>query len=55
MSTMDWAMLLRPFIALVFLAIVCIPVRMAAERWLPPGRIRRILLWRIPGHKSSAK
>lgn len=47
MDAWEWATLLKPLLALVFLALVCIPVRMAAERWLPPGKLRRLLLRRL--------
>lgn len=47
MEPWEWATLLKPLLALVFLALVCIPVRLAAQRWLPEGRMKRLLLRRL--------
>jgi len=41
-----WGLLLRPFIALAFLAAVCIPVRLLMRRF-PEGKLKRILLRKI--------
>jgi hypothetical protein len=47
MEPWEWAILLRPLLALVVLAAICIPVRLAAQRWIPEGRIKRLLLRRL--------
>jgi len=44
MGTWLVAVILRPLIILVVLGLICLPVRMAAKRWLPEGRIKSILL-----------
>lgn len=41
-------MLLRPFVLLVLSVLVLIPARLAVQKWMPDGRFKRILLWRIP-------
>lgn len=42
---MTWlAIMLKPLIAFVVLACLCLPARMAVKRWVPDGRIKRILL-----------
>lgn len=38
------AILLKPLIAFVVLAAICLPARMAIKRWMPDGRIKRVLL-----------
>lgn len=43
-----WAVLLKPFAFLVLAVLVLIPARMAAQRFIPEGKLKRILLWRIP-------
>lgn len=36
--------LLRPVLLFVVLACVCLPARYAVRRWLPEGRLKRLLL-----------
>lgn len=38
------ALLLRSFVAFVVLAFICLPARMAVIRWMPEGRMKRLLL-----------
>lgn len=38
------AQVLKPFLLLVVLGLICLPVRMAAKRWLPEGKLKRLLL-----------
>lgn len=47
MESYQLALVLRPFAALVLLGLICLPVRIAAQRWLPEGRLKRLLLLRI--------
>jgi len=42
------AIILRPFVLLLISVLFLIPGRLAVQRWLPDGRIKRVLLWRIP-------
>jgi hypothetical protein len=46
---MTWliAVVLRPFAALVLFGLICLPVRLAVQRWLPAGRVRSLLLTRV--------
>ena len=41
------AMALRPIAALILLGLICLPVRLAVQRWWPEGRVKRVLLIRI--------
>lgn len=45
--TIFWAMVLRPIFALILLGLICLPVRLAVQRWMPEGRVKRVLLIRI--------
>jgi len=38
------AMLLRPFALFILLACICLPARFAVIRWMPDGRLKRLLL-----------
>lgn len=46
---MTWliAVVLRPFAALVLFGLICLPVRLAVQRWVPPGRVKSLLLRRV--------
>jgi hypothetical protein len=52
MTTTFWAMALRPFVLFFILAVICLPVRFAVKRFLPEGRLKRLLLTDI---KKSGK
>ena len=41
------AIVLKPFALLVLAVFVLIPARIAAERLIPEGRVKRILLRRV--------
>jgi hypothetical protein len=32
---------------LVLFGLICLPVRLAVQKWLPEGRLKRILLFRV--------
>lgn len=38
------AMALRPLLLLVVLGCICLPARMAVRRWMPDGKLKRLLL-----------
>jgi hypothetical protein len=46
---MTWylALLLKPFIALVIFGFICLPIRLAVQRWMRDGPLKRLLLTRI--------
>lgn len=47
MSSFDsafWAAALRPFLLLVILVTVGIPITMALKRWMPESKTKRVLL-----------
>ncbi len=46
---MSWylALLLKPFIALVVFGFICLPIRLAVQRWMKDGALKRTLLTRI--------
>lgn len=43
---MSWllAQLLKPFALLLLLGGICLPARMAVQRWLKDGKLKRLLL-----------
>ena len=41
------AAFLRPFALFLLLACVCLPARYAVIKWMPEGRLKRILLFRV--------
>jgi hypothetical protein len=43
---MTWllAVVLKPFAALVLFGLICLPARMAVQRWLPDGKFKKLLL-----------
>lgn len=42
-----WALLLKPLAALVFFGLVLLPARLAVIRWMPEGKLKRLLLRRV--------
>lgn len=44
MASLSIALLLRPFAALVLFGLICLPVRLAVVRWVPDGKVKRVLL-----------
>lgn len=48
METFVWALLLKPVMLLVLAVLVLIPARLALQRYMKDGKLKRILLWRIP-------
>lgn len=46
---MSWAiaLVIRPFAMLLLAVMVLIPARLAVYRWMPEGKLKRVLLWRI--------
>lgn len=46
---MEWliAVVLRPVASLVLFGLIALPVRLAVQKWAPPGRIRSLLLKRV--------
>lgn len=52
---MTWlvAVVLRPFAALVLFGLICLPARMAVQRWMPPGRLKRLLLTELKRANST--
>lgn len=45
--TLFLAALLRPFILLVLLGCILLPIRYAIIKWWPEGRVKRLLLYRV--------
>lgn len=53
MNDTFWVMLFRPFFALAVMAFICIPVRLLAQRLIPEGKIKKILLKDLRRNKRS--
>jgi hypothetical protein len=45
-EAMEWlyALILKPFIALVVFGLICLPCRLLVQRKLPDGKLKRFLL-----------
>ena len=43
-STWLLAVVLKPFFALVLFGLICLPARLAVQRWMPEGKLKRLLL-----------
>ena len=41
------AVIFKPFVLFVLAVCVLYPARKAAERWIPEGRLKRVLLFRV--------
>jgi hypothetical protein len=44
-----WVWLVKPLVALAVFGLILLPVRLAVMRFLPDGRIKRLLLTRVDG------
>jgi hypothetical protein len=46
---MSWfiAIALRPFASLVLFGLICLPARLAVQRYMRDGRMKRLLLSRV--------
>lgn len=46
---MSWllAVVLKPLGSLVLFGLICLPARLAVQRWMPEGRTKRLLLKRV--------
>lgn len=47
MSSVLIALFLKPFAALALFGLVCLPVRLLVQRYIPEGRIKRVLLMHV--------
>ena len=47
MEGYQWALVLKPLAALVFFGLVLLPIRLAVMRWMPEGKLKRLLLRRV--------
>lgn len=43
---MTWALAaaLKPLGALILFGLICLPVRIAVQKWMPDGKLKRLLL-----------
>lgn len=51
---MSWwlAVLLKPFATLLFFAVFCLPARLAVQRLMPEGKLKRLLLTPLRGKQA---
>lgn len=47
MSNLEIALLIKPFAALVLFGLILLPIRLAVKRWMPEGKLKRLLLTRV--------
>lgn len=52
METWHWALILKPLVFFIFAGLVLYPIRRAAMRWLPEGKLKRLLLFRVSETQS---
>jgi len=52
MASLSIALLLRPFAALVLFGLVLLPIRFAVQRYMPPGRVKSLLLTPVRKHPA---
>lgn len=38
---------LRPFLIFAIIMLILVPIRLGCQKWLPEGRLKRILLYKI--------
>ncbi len=52
---MTWllAVVLKPLAALILFGLICLPARLAVQRWVPNGPVKRLLLKEIGQRKRS--
>lgn len=43
----QWAILIKPFVAFVFIGLIAYPIRVLVQRKMPEGRLKRLLLLRL--------
>jgi hypothetical protein len=47
-GVMSWiALAIKPFVAFVFFGLILLPVRYAVIRFMPDGKLKRVLLMRV--------
>lgn len=46
-ETWQWAVVLKPLVLFAFAGLVLYPIRVAFLRWMPEGKVKRLLLRRI--------
>lgn len=50
---MTIALLIRPLVALVVLGLICLPIRLAVQRYMRDGELKRLLLAPIGEPRSD--
>lgn len=41
------AMAIKPFVVFILLVCICLPARIAVQRFMPDGKIKRLLLRKV--------
>ena len=54
MENWQLALVIKPLAFFLLSALVLYPARLAARKWIPEGRFKRLLLTRIHGRDSTA-
>ena len=44
------ALIVKPIASLILFGLICLPARLAVQKWVPEGRVKRLLLKRISGN-----
>lgn len=52
---MTWllALIFKPIAGLILFGLICLPGRIAVQKWFPEGKLKKLLLYEIPGSKPG--
>lgn len=53
MSTVAIALILKPLGALILFGLICLPIRLAVQRWMPECWLKRALLLKVKSSVST--
>jgi hypothetical protein len=47
------SIILKPLILLVLFGLICLPARLAVQRWMKDGKLKRVLLFTVSKHPGG--
>jgi hypothetical protein len=47
------SLILKPLILLALFGLICLPARFAVMKWMPEGKLKRILLFTVSKHPGG--
>lgn len=45
--TVFWVALLKPFVSILVMVAIVLPITLAVKKWLPEGKLKRLLFTRL--------